>query len=126
MLNLCILSALLLGILYLFFGAYPLIFRTNYNFNLWQIGLTFLGLAVGMISAILSDPLFRAYNRRLLRAREARTGEIGVTEPEFRLPPTVVGAQLVWIGLFGFAWTSYSFVPWIGMPPSHASAIFKD
>lgn len=35
--------AILLGILYLFFGAFPLVFRTNHDTNLWQVGLTFLG-----------------------------------------------------------------------------------
>jgi hypothetical protein len=44
---LCLYSALLLGILYLFFGAFPLVFSTNHNFKEWQIGLTFLGLIVG-------------------------------------------------------------------------------
>ena len=45
----CLLSiynALLQGILYLFFGAFPLVFGKNHGFNLWQSGLVFLGLAV--------------------------------------------------------------------------------
>lgn len=56
-LNLCLLSALLLGILYLFFGAFALVFSTNYNFNLWQVGLSFIGMGVGMLIAIVSSPL---------------------------------------------------------------------
>jgi hypothetical protein len=64
--SLCLLSAVLLGVLYLFFGvcpsnpstrvstkaltpsqAFPLVFGNNHGFNLWQTGLTFLGLFVG-------------------------------------------------------------------------------
>lgn len=48
-LNLCILSAILLGILYLFFGAFPLVFEKNHGFTISQTGLTFLGLFVGMV-----------------------------------------------------------------------------
>lgn len=110
MLNLCTLSAILLGILYLFFGAFPLIFETNHNFTLSQVGLTFLGLFIGMITGILSDFIWRRNYSRLVRNREEVTGEKGVTEPEFRLPPTIFGAQMVWIGLFGFGWTTFSYV----------------
>jgi hypothetical protein len=42
-LNLCILSAILLGILYLFFGAFPLVFQNNHGFTISQTGLAFLG-----------------------------------------------------------------------------------
>lgn len=56
---LCIYSALLLGILYLFFGAFPLVFSTNHGFNLWQTGLTFVGLIIGQFLAVALNPLFR-------------------------------------------------------------------
>ncbi|KAL1629919.1 hypothetical protein SLS54_000777 [Diplodia seriata] len=52
-LNLCILSSILLGILYLFFGAFPLVFQNNHGFTLSQVGLAFLGLFVGMILGII-------------------------------------------------------------------------
>jgi hypothetical protein len=46
-LNLCILSAVLLGILYLFFGAFPLVFQHNHGFTISQTGLAFLGETFG-------------------------------------------------------------------------------
>lgn len=58
-LNLCIFSAILLGILYLLFGAFQLVFGQVYEFTLWQRGCSFLGLLVGMIAAILTDPFWR-------------------------------------------------------------------
>ncbi|OCL05596.1 MFS general substrate transporter [Glonium stellatum] len=122
-LNLCILSAILLGILYLFFGAFPLVFEKNHGFTISQTGLTFMGLFVGMVLGISSDPLWRRNYARLVRQREAQGGEPGGSEPEFRLPPTIYGAFLVPIGLFGFGWTTYPWVHWI--VPIIFSAIFS-
>lgn len=86
-LNLCIFSAILLGILYLFFGAFQLIFQEVYGFVLWQRGLCFMGLFVGMVFAILSDPLWRRNYRRLERNHETATKKIDDFQPEWRLPP---------------------------------------
>ena len=99
-LNLCIFSAILLGVLYLFFGAFELVFETNHHFELWQIGLTFTGLLVGQLVAIATDPLWHNYYLRLNAKREKTTGEIGGSEPEYRLPPAIAGGFLVPIGLF--------------------------
>jgi hypothetical protein len=54
---LCIYTALLLGVVYLFFGAFDLVFLNNHGFNLWQIGLTFNGMTVGMMIAVSCDPM---------------------------------------------------------------------
>lgn len=48
-----------------------------------------------MLVGIISNPLWHRNYARLVQ----KNG--GVSEPEFRLPPTVVGAWLVVIGLFG-------------------------
>jgi hypothetical protein len=96
------LSAILLGIIYLFFGAFPLVFGHNHGFELHQIGITFLGILVGMVLGIASNGiLWRRQYDHLVRKEEERTGEKGAYEPEFRLPPTVAGSILVPIGLFG-------------------------
>lgn len=114
---LCIYSALLLGILYLFFGAFPLIFRTNHGFNLWQTGLTFLGLVVGQVLAVIINPFFRKNYLRLVAKQRVeagvKEGEQLKPEPEFRLPPAILAAVLVPISLFWFGWTTYSSVHWI-------------
>jgi hypothetical protein len=100
-LSLCILSAILLGILYLFFGAFPLVFGNNHGFSISQTGLAFLGLLVGMLMGISTDPIWRRIYGRLVWQREQRGGEPGGSEPEFRLPSTIVGAWVVPIALFG-------------------------
>ncbi|KAH7119772.1 major facilitator superfamily domain-containing protein [Dendryphion nanum] len=107
-LSLCIHSAILLGILYLFFGAFPLVFQNNHNFSISQTGLSFLGLFVGMLAGVSSDPLWRRQYEKLVRERERKGGEPGGSEPEYRLPSTVVGSWIVPIALFGFGWTTYS------------------
>lgn len=112
-LNLCLFSSILLGILYLFFGAFDVVFTHVYGFKLWQVGLTFLGLLIGMLLAIASDPIWHWNYQRLMRNKERETGESGKSEPEFRLPPSIAGAPLCVIGLFWFAWTCYSSVHWI-------------
>ncbi|KAI2461902.1 hypothetical protein LOY97_000821 [Ophidiomyces ophidiicola] len=120
-LNLCIFSAILLGILYLFFGAFQLVFSSVYGFNLWQVGLSFMGLLVGMAIAVASDPLWRRNYARLVRKREQAAGKPEF-EPEWRLPPAIVGAPLVTIGLFIFAWTIFPHVHWIA--PMIGSLVF--
>ncbi|EAT80147.1 hypothetical protein SNOG_12334 [Parastagonospora nodorum SN15] len=71
-------------------------------------GLAFLGLLVG------SDPIWRRVYGRLVRRREEQGGEFGASEPEDRLPSTILGAWVIPIALFGFGWTTYSSVHWIG------------
>lgn len=88
-LNLCIYSAILLGILYLFFGAFQDVFQEVYQFELWQRGLAFLGLLVGMILAVLSDPCWRSNYQRLEKDHRSQNGEESETYPEWRLPPGI-------------------------------------
>lgn len=121
-LNLCLLSAILLGVLYLFFGAFNLVFTNNHGFTISQVGLAFLGILIGMICGTLTDPIWHKNYVRLIRQRELITGEVGGSEPEYRLPPAIFGAVLVPIGLFWFGWTTYASVHWI--VPIIGSAVF--
>jgi hypothetical protein len=102
---LCLYSSVLLGVLYLFFGAFGLVFEENHGFNLWQVGLTFLGLTVGMVLGSCSTLYWNKNYRRLLARHEKENGEKG-SEPEYRLPPAIGGAPLVVIGIMWFGWTT--------------------
>jgi hypothetical protein len=121
-LNLCIFSALLLGILYLFFGAFPLVFGTNHGFNLWQVGLSFLGIGVGLLAGLITDPLWHKMRGHLMAKLEQETGVPGASEPEFRLLPALAGGVLVPAGLFIFGWSTFPWIHWI--VPIIGSAIF--
>lgn len=119
--NLCLFSSILLGILYLFFGAFNLVFTEVYGFDLHQVGLSFVGLLIGMILGISSDPFWQHNYRRLIRSNERNTGELK-SEPEFRLAPAIVGAWFCVVGLFWFGWSIHPHVHWI--VPELAIAVF--
>ncbi|QPG94446.1 hypothetical protein C2857_006085 [Epichloe festucae Fl1] len=121
-LNLCLFSAILLGILYLFFGAFPLVFGTNHGFNAWQVGMSFTGILVGMILGTMTDPLWHRIRSRLVAKLEAETGVQGASEPEFRLPPAIMGSFLVPAGIFMFGWSTFPWIHWV--VPIIGSCIF--
>ncbi|CEH13272.1 Synaptic vesicle transporter SVOP and related transporters (major facilitator superfamily) [Ceraceosorus bombacis] len=102
---LCLWTALLLGILYLFFEAFPIVFGAH-GFNLWQTGLSFLGLAVGLLLGAFTMPYWARRYRRAM----AENG--GQAPPEARLPMAMVAAILNPISLFWFAFTTYPAVHW--------------
>ncbi|XHF98610.1 hypothetical protein AWENTII_002158 [Aspergillus wentii] len=112
-------SAILLGILYLFFGAFRLVFEATYNMNLWQIGLTFSGIITGMIIAAAGSPIWCRIRQHLVEKHEKETGD---GEPEYRLPPAILGGVLIPVGLFWFGWTADSRIHWI--LPIMGSAVF--
>lgn len=107
LLLLCIWSALLLGILYLLFVAFPIVF-SQHGFNLQEIGLAFLGIGIGMMIAVATMPFWARHYTNLVETKGN-----GVAEPEFRLPVGIVGAFAMPIGMFWFAFTSYPSVHWI-------------
>lgn len=117
-----IFCAILLGILYIFFGAFSIVFGTHHGLEEWQVGLTFIGLGLGMIIGMMTDPVWHRIRNKLIEKLSRETGVPGSSEPEFRLPPAIVGSFLVSIGIFMFAWTSYPSVHWI--VPIIGSAIF--
>ncbi|KKZ63629.1 hypothetical protein EMCG_02070 [[Emmonsia] crescens] len=110
---LCAYTAMSLGILYLFFGALYTVFIHNYDFQLYQVGLSFFGLLFGTLTSAATHPFWNWNYRRLVRQREANGGEPGGSEPEYRLPPAVASSILLPVGIFWFGWTSYRSVHWI-------------
>ncbi|KXZ48094.1 hypothetical protein GPECTOR_30g189 [Gonium pectorale] len=104
---LSIYMAIIYGILYLCFSAFPIVFRVNRGWSMGMSGLAFIGIAVGMIGAVLYNIID---NRRYIRAAAANSG---MAPPEARLPPAIVGAVAVPIGLFWFAFTNSPSIHWI-------------
>lgn len=109
---LCLFSAILLGVLYLFFGAFALVFERVYGFNLWQVGLSFLGILVGMLIAVGTLPIWHHLYLYQVAKHQKQTGEANPM-PEFRLPSSVIGSWFCVIGLFWFGWTIYPSIHWI-------------
>ncbi|KAF4616014.1 hypothetical protein D9613_011239 [Agrocybe pediades] len=100
-------SALVLGILYLTFEAFPIIFMSVRGFNEQMTGLTFIGIGLGMLFGICTQPYFN----RLYARTASQNG--GLVPPETRLIMGEWGAIVVPIGLFWIAFTTYKHVHWI-------------
>jgi hypothetical protein len=60
-------NALILGILYLAFQAFPIIFEGVHRFNMQMTGLTFIGIGLGMFSAISTQPYWNRWIYLFLR-----------------------------------------------------------
>jgi len=100
-------NALLLGILYLMFQAFPIIFENGHHFNMQATGLTFLGIGIGMGIGLATQP----YWNRLGARAAAENG--GKAPPETLLAMGEVGGVLVPLSLYWFAFTTYPHVHWI-------------
>ncbi|KAF8486244.1 MFS general substrate transporter [Russula ochroleuca] len=98
--------ALVLGILYLTFEVFPIIFIGKHNFTKQMTGLTFLGIAFGNLIGLATTPY---WNRRYRLFLEKN----GDPPPEFRLVMGQIGGVLVSISLFCLAFTTYKDVHWI-------------
>ncbi|CAN6649754.1 probable drug/proton antiporter Yhk8p [Trichomonascus vanleenenianus] len=113
---LCTYCGFTLAIVYFFFVAFPIVFEDVYGFTVQYVGLSFLGYTIGMLLSSASYPLWEKYRQHQI----ATNG--GVSEPEMRLPQMAVGAVLLPVSLFWFAWTIYPSIHW--MSPVLASTLF--
>lgn len=125
-------TALLFGILYLTFQAYPSIF-VKYGFTLEQTGMAFIGIGFGMICgcafniALILYAISHLHHHNTLTSytlyRYARRHSGGVPHPpEFQLLAGKFGAVIVPASLFWLAFTTYKQVHWI--VPILASTFF--
>jgi MFS transporter, DHA1 family, multidrug resistance protein len=100
-------TALIYGIFYSFFEAFPLVYEGMYHFNLGELGLTFLSVTVGVVLS-LGWYWWYIYFRV-----EPSIRANGLGEPEKRLVPALVVTFFVPIGLFMFGWTANPKIHWI-------------
>lgn len=98
--------AVIYGTLYLLFGAYPIVYQQERGWSPGVAGLPFAGVAIGMLASIAYNIFVE--NPRFLSILD----RAGCSAPEDRLPPSMVGAISLPIGLFWFAWTNSPSLPW--------------
>lgn len=96
------------AMMFSFFGSYSFVFLTIYHFTPQQIGLTFIGILVGFIFAVLT---FGVFDATLYTKASAEAD--GKPAPEHRLYSAMLGSILLPIGLFWFAWAPRESVHWI-------------
>ncbi|KAH8803487.1 major facilitator superfamily domain-containing protein [Xylogone sp. PMI_703] len=92
---------------YSFFESFPLVYPTIYGFNLGQTGLAFMSVIVGLAVAIPGYCIYYYY------WVEPAVIKHGWGEPEDRLKPAILGAYMIPIGVFLFAWTTRRGVHWM-------------
>ncbi|KAL4890055.1 major facilitator superfamily domain-containing protein [Aspergillus ambiguus] len=99
---LSIYMAIIYGTLYMMFAAFPIVYQQQRGWNQGISGLAFLGIAVGMMLAVLYT-LWD--NKRYIRVQAENDG---FAPPEARLPPCMLASIAIPVGLFWFAWTNYA------------------
>ncbi|KAF1364755.1 benomyl/methotrexate resistance protein [Lizonia empirigonia] len=100
--------AIIYGILYMLFGAFPIVYRQGRGWNEGISGLPFVAVAIGVILAITYVVVI---DNKMYMKKVNESGK-GYTTPEARLPMCLVGGIVLPIGLFWFAWTNSPNLPW--------------
>ncbi|KAJ9661330.1 GTPase-activating protein [Coniosporium apollinis] len=101
--------ALIYGILYIWFEAYPIVFEEIHGFNPGESGLAFLGILVS--TCCITLPGYFYWKHRWQSRHFDSDWNI---EPEHQLPPACVGCLCLPISLFWFGWTgNFASVHWI-------------
>jgi len=99
--------ALVYGIVYLFFEAYPISFQEQRGWNQGVGALPFLGILIGVVLGVLLIIIIT----KIRFARKLK--KHGKVIPEERLPPMILGSFILPMGLFWFAWTSSPHITWV-------------
>lgn len=97
--------AIIYGTVYMFMGAMPIVYSEDRGWSEGIGGLSFLGIAVGIICGLIYA--IWDNNTRYMRLVVSKS-----TAPESRLPPAITGAAALPIGMFAFAWTNYPSIHW--------------
>lgn len=92
-----VISAIAFGLVYLFTEVLPLVY-IDMGFTDASMNLPFLPLAIGMVLSALT----RLYDRRVLAERMSRSLPL---TPESKFAGFIIGAPLLAVGLWLFAWT---------------------
>ncbi|RDW57591.1 hypothetical protein BP6252_13673 [Coleophoma cylindrospora] len=95
--------SIIYGTMYMFLAAFPIVYEQDRGWNAGIGGLAFIGLAVGMVLGV-------SYNIVDDHLRYSKLHHKAT--PESRLPPGMIGAFALPIGMFAFAWTNYTDIHW--------------
>ncbi|KAI6779947.1 putative transporter-like protein [Emericellopsis cladophorae] len=94
--------SLVYGILYLCFVAYPIVFSQHRGWAPGLAGLAFVGIGIGTLLAIFSEPLMRRLINAPWQPRDPRTGKVA---PEATALVMAIAAILTAVGQLAFSWT---------------------
>lgn len=92
--------------LYFMFTTFAFVFKEQYGFNTGEAGLAYLGLGIGFVIGQFG---VAAFSDAFIKKKMIQ----GPMKPEYRLPPLMLGAFLVPIGLFWYGWSAEYKTHWI-------------
>ena len=98
------------ALIFMFFQSFSLIYSDMYGFGIIATNLAFLPILIGYFIAYFS---FFPFIKKNVRDRRANPENERI-QYESRLWWLLFTAPCLWIGLFGFAWTTLPNVHWIG------------
>lgn len=93
--------------LYFLFTTFTFVFEGQYGFSSGEAGLAYLGLGVGFVIGQFG---VGSFSDAYIKKKSAAGGGM---KPEYRLPPLMVGAFLIPIGLFWYGWSVEEKTHWI-------------
>ncbi|GME39463.1 Major facilitator superfamily protein [Neofusicoccum parvum] len=101
--------AIIYALLYLLFSTFSFVFGENYGFGSGTVGLSYIGIGIGMFIGLV---LVGQTSDRLICKLQASGKPI---RPEDRLPVWLVGpaALCIPVGLFIYGWTTEKHTHWI-------------
>jgi multidrug resistance protein len=100
--------ALVYGVLYLCFVSYPIVFSELRGWSPGLTGLSYMGIGIGGMCTILSEPLLR----KMINAHP-KDPETGKPYPEAMVSVVCLAAVSIPVGEMIFAWTCTPDVHWI-------------
>ncbi|CAO1605362.1 hypothetical protein XANCAGTX0491_008881 [Xanthoria calcicola] len=103
---LSIYMAIIYGTLYMFFGAFPIVYQEQRHWSEGTGGLAFIGVGLGMVLGAVCAVFENSRYRRVLARSAGRS-----VPPEERLHPAMVGTPWIPIALFWFAWNNHPHLP---------------
>ena len=95
------------SLVYFMLEAFPIVFRYQRGYSLVVSTLPFIGVFVGVCSALLVN---LGNQPRYARAVDKNNGK---PVPEARLPPMIIGGMCLAGGLFWFGWTANPKYSWV-------------
>ena len=99
--------AVVYGILYLCFVAYPIVFSEERGWQSGFVGLAYSGIGLGSIITIVLEPLYR---KMINRHKRDSNGKI---PPEAMVAVVCIASICIPVGELIFAWTCTPNTPWI-------------
>ncbi|KAM0151318.1 hypothetical protein ACHAPG_008311 [Botrytis cinerea] len=102
----CLYAAVIYGWLYLVMTTLTEIFESQFQVSQGPVGLTFIGIGIGMFIGAISC-------RILLDKWAIRAAAGGEIKPEYRLPVMVLGGIILPIGFFIYGWTAEKHIQYV-------------